>query len=164
VVVANTAHVLLALLVAAVLVVEGRSHPGRVRRFLAWPFTVEGWRALVLATIAIPLAFGRLLSGLAPGRARRDGGVGLPAAIVLLAAVAAVCYVPFRSGVQVLAGLDPNFTGDAWGGPSYLGAALAHWLDGLLIFYLAAAVVRVLSRRRLATGPLPAERRLAGVA
>lgn len=52
----------------------------------------------------------------------------------LLAAVVAIC-VPFRSGQQVFAALDPDFTRDAWGGPSYVGASLAHWLDGILLFY-----------------------------
>jgi hypothetical protein len=36
-----------------------------------------------------------------------------------------------RAGQQVVAGLDPNFTINAWGG--YLGAMLAHYLDGVCI-------------------------------
>ena len=43
-----------------------------------------------------------------------------------------------RAGQQVIAGLDPNFTVNAWGGPTYLGAMLAHYLDGVYPFYLAA--------------------------
>jgi len=43
-----------------------------------------------------------------------------------------------RAGQQVIGGLDPNFTINAWGGPSYLGAMLAHYLDGVYLFYLEA--------------------------
>jgi hypothetical protein len=43
-----------------------------------------------------------------------------------------------RLGAQVIGGLDPNATVNAWGGPSYLGALLAHWLDGIVGFYVAA--------------------------
>lgn len=60
-------------------------------------------------------------------------------ATVLLAAV--VLYTPFRMGAQITGGLDANATINAWGGPSYLGALLAHWLDGLILFYLAAFVL-----------------------
>lgn len=52
-----------------------------------------------------------------------------------------------RAGEQVFAALDPDFTRDAWGGPSYLGASLAHWLDGVCIFY---AGTFILARGRLA--------------
>ena len=38
-------------------------------------------------------------------------------------------FAAFRAGVQVLAGLDPNFTVNAWGGPTYLGAMACHYLD-----------------------------------
>jgi hypothetical protein len=49
-----------------------------------------------------------------------------------------LAYAPFRLGAQLIGGLDPNATVNAWGGPSYLGALLAHWLDGLVAFYAAA--------------------------
>jgi hypothetical protein len=48
-----------------------------------------------------------------------------------------------RAGQQVVAGLDPNFTINAWGGPSYLGAMLAHYLDGVYLFYLEALLMDV---------------------
>jgi len=52
-----------------------------------------------------------------------------------------------RLGAQVIGGLDPNATVNAWGGPSYLGALLAHWLDGIVGFYAAAFLLsRVLVR------------------
>lgn len=59
-----------------------------------------------------------------------------------------IWFSPIRAGVQVFAAFDPDFTRDAWGGPSYLGASLAHWMDGILIFYAASSVTRWLSARR----------------
>jgi hypothetical protein len=61
----------------------------------------------------------------------------LPAAFVL----AVMVYCPFRMGQQVIGGLDPNSTINAWGGPTYLGALLAHCLDAIVIFYGAALVL-----------------------
>ena len=99
-----------------------------------------------------------LLYGLARWRHRRRFGrgggrllllapVGRDAAARLLAAarraswrtvaalplLAVICYCCWRVGEQVTAGLDPNFTANAWGGPSYLGAMACHYLDIALI-------------------------------
>ncbi|MFB8275378.1 hypothetical protein [Nocardia colli] len=52
--------------------------------------------------------------------------------------IALLIYSPFRIGMQVLGGLDPNFTANAWGGPTYLGAMACHYLDAALL--MAAAV------------------------
>jgi hypothetical protein len=52
------------------------------------------------------------------------------AAVPLLMVIA---YVFWRAGVQVTAGLDPNFTVNAWGGPTYPGAMACHYLDGAFI-------------------------------
>jgi len=145
--VANAIHLLLAVVVAALVVVWARRDAAGLRRFLAWPFTPEGWRSLSFAALAVPLALWRLGTFARRRGTRGRDAVGLPVAVVSLVAAITMCYVPFRSGVQVLAGLDPNFTRDAWGGPSYLGAALAHWLDAALLFFFAAAGVRVLGPR-----------------
>ncbi|MEV6770058.1 hypothetical protein AB0N05_15680 [Nocardia sp. NPDC051030] len=59
----------------------------------------------------------------------------------LLAAIppaALLLFGPFRMGIQVLGGLDPNFTVNAWGGPSYLGAMAFHYFDGALMMVAAA--------------------------
>lgn len=47
-------------------------------------------------------------------------------------------YSFWRVGEQVTAGLDPNFTVNAWGGPSYLGAMACHYLDAALIIAASA--------------------------
>jgi hypothetical protein len=156
--VANAVHVLLGVVVLVALVVAARSHRATLLGFAAWPFRLDGWRSLLLATAAIPLALWRLLGAVARGRVGKQHFVGLPVAFVLCLAAVNIWYTPFRDGVQVLAGLDRNFTRDAWGGPSYLGAALAHWLDGALIFYAAFAVVRLLTagaQRREGVEPAP---------
>ncbi|MCU1378031.1 MAG: hypothetical protein JWN29_1014, partial [Acidimicrobiales bacterium] len=85
----------------------------------------------------------------------------VPVAAVLLVLFVVTLFCPFRAGQQVLAGLDHNFVVDAWGGPSYLGAALAHWLDLALLFYGLTGLMawlggRVLSAprdRATAAGP-----------
>ena len=58
----------------------------------------------------------------------------LPTALLLLL----LLYSPFRMGAQIVGGIDPNATVNAWGGPTYLGALLAHWLDCIVGFYAAA--------------------------
>jgi hypothetical protein len=45
----------------------------------------------------------------------------------------AIAYSCWRAGEQVTGGLDPNFTVNAWGGPSYLGAMACHYLDIALV-------------------------------
>jgi hypothetical protein len=52
--------------------------------------------------------------------------------------VALIAYGGWRTGAQVTAGLDPNSTANAWGGPTYLGAMACHYLDCGLIIAAAA--------------------------
>jgi len=49
-----------------------------------------------------------------------------------------IAYTFWRAGAQVTRGLDPNFTVNAWGGPTYLGAMACHYLDGVLIIAVSA--------------------------
>jgi nitroreductase len=72
------------------------------------------------------------------GEARRAGRVvlALPAAALFL-----FCF--WRAGVQVTGGLDPNFTVNAWGGPSYAGAMACHYLD---LFLLAGGAAWLMDR------------------
>lgn len=57
------------------------------------------------------------------------------AAVLLLLVL---LYAPYRMGEQIVGGLNPNSTVNAWGGPTYLGALLAHWMDSIVGFYFAA--------------------------
>jgi hypothetical protein len=58
-------------------------------------------------------------------------------AVAALPLLILIGYGCWRTGEQVTAGLDPDFTANAWGGPTYLGAMACHYLDGGLI--IAAA-------------------------
>jgi hypothetical protein len=52
--------------------------------------------------------------------------------------LALIGYSLWRVGEQVIGGLDPNFTANAWGGPSYLGAMACHYLDAALMIGVGA--------------------------
>jgi hypothetical protein len=80
--------------------------------------------------IARALGFGS--NAAQPGRLL----LALPAAALFL-----FCF--WRAGVQVTGGLDPNFTVNAWGGPSYAGAMACHYLD---LFLLAAGAAWLMDR------------------
>jgi hypothetical protein len=53
-------------------------------------------------------------------------------------ALAVIGYSFWRAGEQVTGGLDPNFTVNAWGGPTYLGAMACHYLDAALMIVVSA--------------------------
>jgi hypothetical protein len=81
-------------------------------------------------------------------RVARALGFGSEAAqlgTVLLALPAAALFLFcfWRAGVQVTGGLDPNFTVNAWGGPSYAGAMACHYLD---LFLLAVGAAWLMDR------------------
>ncbi len=79
------------------------------------------------------------------GRALGLGGERAQPGRLLLAlpAVALFLFCFWRAGVQVTAGLDPNFTVNAWGGPSYAGALACHCLD---LFLLAAGTAWLMDK------------------
>jgi hypothetical protein len=77
-----------------------------------------------------------LRSGVPPGNIARAVLAGLLSILLL--------YNFFRAGVQLIGGLDRNFTINAWGGPSYLGAMLAHYLDALYLFYVEALLLNLI--------------------
>ncbi|PXX71163.1 hypothetical protein DFR70_101585 [Nocardia tenerifensis] len=125
---------LFALTVAAGIVVVRRIGVSAFTRLLLSPVTSVAAQRLTTTARSIfhhPTALLRLLAGL------------LPAAVVV--------YSPFRMGMQILGGLDPNFTANAWGGPSYLGAMACHYLDALLLIAASTALLHWLL--------LPADRR-----
>ncbi|MBO0820281.1 MAG: hypothetical protein J2P26_05470 [Nocardiopsaceae bacterium] len=71
-------------------------------------------------------------------------------AAAALPPLAMIGYGLWRTGEQITAGLDPNFTVNAWGGPTYLGAMACHYLDGGLII---AACAWLLNRILIPVGP-----------
>ena len=127
---ANWVHVGLGVVALVLLVSFWRRDPAATAAFLRRPLTAAGWSDW--------------LDGLAwRGRPR------LLRPVVFLG-VLLMAYSPLRAGEQVLAGLDPDFTRDAWGGPSYLGAMAAHYLDAVLMFLAGAALARATARRPVA--------------
>ena len=53
-------------------------------------------------------------------------------------------YGFYRAGEQVIAGLDPNFTVNGWGGPTYFGAMACHYLDLLVLMGAAAWMLHLI--------------------
>jgi hypothetical protein len=121
---AITIHVILAVAVAVIGILARRSRwPGqRGRSPWAAPFS-----ASAQARLSRTIRFARALS------VRSLATVAMTVLLVLL-----LLYQPLRMGAQVTGGLDPNATVNAWGGPTYAGALLAHWLDSIVNFYAAA--------------------------
>ncbi len=86
---------------------------------------------------------------------------GLGRALLALPPAALFLFFFYRDGEQVLGGLDPNFTVNAWGGPTYLGAMACHYLDGFVLMAVAAwLLARILLPDR--TAPRPDGRPAAG--
>jgi hypothetical protein len=118
-------HVLIAVAVAAIVLVvqvgRARSPGGRGPSPWAAPFSARAAGRL-----------GRTLRFAAGPSVRNVARAAATALLVLV-----VAYAPARMGAQVIGGLDPNNTVNAWGGPSYIGAMLAHYLDAVVGFYAA---------------------------
>ena len=150
--VANVVHCVIAAITIGLVVGVHHRNPARLRAFVRAPFTTAGWHNLLSASAALPRWFGdiaRAVSGRSSHRHKlRYVLLGLPAGIVLSVGAAVIWFTPLRAGLQVFAALDADFTRDAWGGPSYLGASLAHWMDGVLMLYAATAVIRSMLRRQ----------------
>jgi hypothetical protein len=123
--VANWVHVGIAVVLLIALAVAYVRARRSLVDFLIRPFTSQGWESLRQGLTNLP----RLLVGRRPVRRILQDLAAFVAAVLML-------LVALRAGEQVFAALDPDFTRDAWGGPSYLGASLAHWMDGLILFYL----------------------------
>ncbi|EIV94618.1 hypothetical protein [Frankia sp. QA3] len=105
-------------------------------------------RGLLPAPLGRPAARRIRLTTLAVRRHPR----GLWRLAVLALLTVLLLYLCWRAGVQVLAGLDPNFTVNAWGGPSYVGAMACHYLD---LAVVGTVVAGLLDRALL---PVPADR------
>jgi hypothetical protein len=118
-------HVLIAVAVAAlVLIIEvSRARRPGERGTSPW---VAAFSARAAARLGRTLTF-------ADGLSFRNMARFVAAVLLVLV----VAYAPGRMGAQVIGGLDPNNTVNAWGGPSYLGAMLAHYLDAGVGFYAA---------------------------
>jgi hypothetical protein len=120
---AITIHVVLAVVGALVVIVI---QVWRSRRHLQG--TPSPWAAPFSATAS---ARARRTLRLADGTSVQN----LARIIVTVALALLALYAPWRIGAEVTGGLDPNATVNAWGGPTYVGALLAHSLDAVMVFY-----------------------------
>ena len=157
----------LVILVAALFAAGGISglfsylHRSSIRETFI-PGSSAWWQQLAVAVVACAAfgygrwrhqrRFGRhsgrlwLLSPLGKPAARRvvrtlgalRGLPGLGRALLAVLPAAVFLYFFYRDGEQVIGGLDPNFTVNAWGGPTYIGAMACHYLDGLVLMGAAA--------------------------
>jgi hypothetical protein len=120
---AITVHVVLAAVAALVVIViqvrRSRRHLQGTPSPWAAPFSATAW-ARVRRTLR--LADGASVQNLAR-------------IIVMVALALLALYAPWRIGAEITGGLDPNATVNAWGGPTYAGALLAHSLDAVVGFY-----------------------------
>jgi hypothetical protein len=71
----------------------------------------------------------------------------LPAVLLILV----MLYMPWRMGSVLTGALDPNAVVNAWGGPTFTGAVLAHWMDAIIAFYAAAFLLGRLAGREPAS-------------
>ncbi|HLL65755.1 MAG TPA: hypothetical protein VK453_08395 [Micromonosporaceae bacterium] len=95
-----------------------------------------GWK-VIFAPLGRPIAArvaATFRSGARPGNVARR--------LVVSFLVVLELFMAWRIGQQVFAGLDPNFVHNAWGGPSYLGAMLCHYLDGALLYPISHLLLR----------------------
>jgi hypothetical protein len=134
-------HVVLAVVAVGLFVAVPRLRLANRAPYPPWvaPFSRSGFDRFKRTVL--------LRSGATPGNAVRAGLAGL-LAIVLL-------FNFFRAGEQVIGGLDPNFTLNAWGGPGYLGAMLAHYLDATYLFYVEALLLNLLLVKSTSTAAVP---------
>ncbi|MEO8450524.1 MAG: hypothetical protein ABI647_12065 [Gemmatimonadota bacterium] len=135
------------------------------------PFTERGGKQLVFSLLALPTGILEFLCGLAGAvaaarrlerwrlsrfldirvpattqdraPARRYFLIALPVGLVLTLSAGLAVFTVWRAGLQVIGALDPNFCINGWGGPSYLGASSAHWMDAGALFFVSVAVVRL---------------------
>ena len=123
------AHIVLALVAVGLFIGLPRLRLARQAPYSIWvaPFSQSGLDRFKRTM--------RLRSGVLPGQLVRAVLAGLLLILLL--------YNFFRAGEQVIGGLDPNFTVNAWGGPSYLGAMLAHYLDAVYLFYVEALLLNL---------------------
>lgn len=97
-------------------------------------------RLWLLAPLGKPAA--RRAARMVSGSLRGQSGFARPLVALLAAGLFFYCF--WRAGLQVTGGLDPNFTVNAWGGPTYLGAMGCHYLDCCVLMAAAAWLLDIL--------------------
>jgi hypothetical protein len=70
-------------------------------------------------------------------------------ALVSILLLIVMLFTPFRIGAQIGDALDPTLPINAWGGPSYIGASLAHSMDMIIFLYVAALILHIVMVKKL---------------
>lgn len=78
--------------------------------------------------------------------------LSIPRAIVCVPLLIVMLFTPFRIAAQIGDARDPSLPLNAWGGPSYIGASLAHGMDLLIFLYVAAFILSVVMVKRVPSG------------
>ncbi len=130
---AITVHIVMALIAVGLAIVVPRLRLVREASYPIWlaPFSRSGLDRFKRTVL--------LRAGPTPTNVAR--------AFVAIVFAIGLLFNFFRAGLQIVGGLDQNFTVNAWGGPGYLGAMLAHYLDGVYLFYLEALLLKVVLLR-----------------
>lgn len=72
----------------------------------------------------------------------------IPRMILSFLTASIIVFAPFRIGEQIIGGLDKAATNNSWGGPSYAGSMAAHYMDMLILVYIAALILSWVMVRR----------------
>ncbi|GAA1290440.1 hypothetical protein GCM10009590_18030 [Brachybacterium alimentarium] len=128
---ANAIGVHLLLAATAFVVAVAGTARSRSARWLWWPVSNQAKKRLDLTF-----------------RFAGESVLGMLRAAVMAVIILFVLFLAFRMGMQATAWTDPGFsTLNAWGGPTELGAFLAHGLDAVLCMALACVLAHVVLRR-----------------
>ncbi len=125
---AITLHVLLTVvlgLIIAITIFYRRYAPKRPYSVWIAPFTKEASQRIRYTVL--------LKRGNAPSNIVR-------AIVVAFFTIVSLFYF-YRAGIQATGSADPNFDTNAWGGPTRVGASLAHWMDAVFLFYIQASII-----------------------
>ena len=127
------AHVAVAVIsIVAVITIQAWRNKRQKSNIWLAPFTQHAWERL------------RDTITLRPG----VSFVGILRLVVAAPVTLFALFLFFRSGMQLTGMFDPNFVINGWGGPTAIGASLAHWMDGIVMFYAEVLVLSLVTVRR----------------
>lgn len=125
-------HILLALLLILAGVISWFYHRNAPKKpYIVWlaPFTIQALERVKNTVF--------LKRGISAGNIIRG--------LIVAFLVFVMLFLFFRAGMQVIGSADPNWDINAWGGPTRIGASLAHWMDAFYFFYIGAGIAALLA-------------------
>lgn len=82
---------------------------------------------------------------------RSSAGAAALRVLPMVPLILLMLYSSWRMGSELTGAFDPNQVVNAWGGPTYIGAVAAHWMDCIIMFYATAFLVGRLAKREPAS-------------